>query len=225
MPKSREKEKLAVPPSVRTVAGALIALRDVMKKEHGIDVDVEVRVYSWPTTHRLAQLAIEDMVSEIDGWRTEHRTSSGRSLSGGEDLHFYDAQGQGLNKGLTVTIFKIDGEKSQRMVAIPKSFKKYGKAAYAVTRIRLLFRELYGVDASVKVNAKVKVSDYLFSPSFNKDLTLDGAVEILNTIKNGTDWSMSDSETRYSPSFGYHRFILSGKNIDFEISFDLPKDE
>ncbi|MGM1023185.1 MAG: hypothetical protein ACQEXV_22365 [Bacillota bacterium] len=59
--------------SQNTVAEAIMALRNVIKKEYDLNVDVDVSIYGWLTTLHLAKLTVKDMVAGIEGWETRHR--------------------------------------------------------------------------------------------------------------------------------------------------------
>lgn len=49
------------PPTVN-VARYLKYLKELIKNELGLDAEISLRIHSWPSTNRIAQLVISDMV-------------------------------------------------------------------------------------------------------------------------------------------------------------------
>lgn len=210
--------------SQNTVAESTFALRNVIKQEHNLDVDVKVRIHGWPTTLHLAKLAMKDMVAGTEGWERNCREVPGY-LDNGKNkgiLNVIDAKGTGVNKGLELIIFKSEGEKIHRPRAIPKNFAKYSKVAYAIMSIRSIIRELYGVDAFIEVQAKVKISQYQLIPSVNPNVTIETAREILSSVAIGTKWMKHELTRQHTSSWGTYDLGISGNNVNFSISIDLP---
>ncbi|MGM1023186.1 MAG: hypothetical protein ACQEXV_22370 [Bacillota bacterium] len=115
-----------------------------------------------------------------------------------------DAKGTGVNEGLNLVIYKTEGEKVLRPRAIPMKLEKYSRVAYAIMSIRSIIRELYDADASIEVRAESKNSKYYLRPSFNQNVTIEIARDILSSVAVGTKWVESEMKREYSSSWKTH---------------------
>jgi hypothetical protein len=219
---AKRKAKPIPVPSVRTIAGAVIALRKVMKDEHGLDVDIKVNIHGWTSTTYLARLVVADIAEDGGAsWTNEWHTADSD-----DKLTFFCANGGGLDKDLDVTIFKREGVRAGKKRKLLKSPpKSMSKSAWAVHRLCSLSRELYGVDANVVIEAWVEASWSIFSTSKNPHVTPEVATEVLGDVATGTDWLQKKEVSTYPSRTNIHRYKLQGEGIDFEIRMELPKEE
>ncbi|SEB27622.1 hypothetical protein [Paenibacillus sp. 276b] len=201
------------PPTV-SVARYLEYLKELIKNELGLDAEISLTIHSWPSTNRIAQLVISDMVEGSNNWTTKNEIIDDKGAFG--SMSFTSAK-KGSNKYhySEIIIYKSERQTKHRLGTLPRSTKKYSPIANALLEIRKIVRSLYGVDPRIGVQAKVQKSRSLFSTGFNEGITKETAKEILSAICKGTNWKYVESTSSFTESFELH-----GTNIEIGISFD-----
>lgn len=202
------------PPTV-SVARYLEYLKELFKNEYGLDVEISLRIHSWPSTNRLAQLVILDMVEGTNNWTTQNEFINDTGALG--SMSYMRAK-KGSNKYhySEIVIYKSERQTKHRLGTLPLSTKRYSPIANALLEIRKKVRSLYGVDPQIGVQAKIQESRSLFSAGFNEGITKETAKEILSTICKGTNWKYVESSSSFTESFELH-----GSNIEIGISLDI----
>lgn len=202
------------PPTV-SVARYLEYLKELIKNELGLDAEISLKIHSWPSTNRIAQLVISDMIEGSNNWTTKNEIIDDKGAFG--SMSFTSAK-KGSNKYhySEIIIYKSERQTKHRLGTLPRSTKKYNPIANALVEIRKNVRSLYGVDPRIGVQAKVQKSRSLFSTGFNESITKETAKEILCTICKGTNWKYTESTSRFTESLEVH-----GPNIEIGISFDI----
>ncbi|PWW01182.1 hypothetical protein DFQ01_11072 [Paenibacillus cellulosilyticus] len=222
MVKTRSRKKPATPstPSTYTVAGAMVRLREIIKEEFNLDVELNVDIHGWHYPPRLAQLALKDMLSEVEGWDIRHNYYEEDKSHRLEEYHVWSGSAKAQGRPAhDLSIFTT--KKKRPLIPLSRSTKNYSRVAVAMYRIRRLVRDLYGVDAIVKISVQVDYSKYLFSMSRNSHVTEDIALEVLALIQIGTDWKIQDFNSPLKRYSNYYRMAsLVGKGI--EVLFHLP---
>ncbi|PWW06299.1 hypothetical protein DFQ01_103201 [Paenibacillus cellulosilyticus] len=219
MVRTNKRKGTATPtvPSTRSVAGAIFSLKETMKRELGIEAEVSVRIHGWTFPERLAKLALKDMISEVMEWEIHYNHYDGTQHL--EEYSVWSAQSGGGRGKERISIFT--SKKKRAATPLPRSTKKYSPIAYATHWIRQLVRELYGVDADVRISVHVDRSDYWFSTPKNAHIkSEETAIELMQKIQAGTNWEIQDFE-KYSISKYSRTARLEGSGVEF--TFYLPK--
>ncbi|MEK3718942.1 hypothetical protein [Paenibacillus sp. FSL R7-0333] len=224
MVKARQKTGSITPKAVRgDIAESLVDLRKLIKHEYGIDVDVSVNIHNWPYTFRLGVLASKDM-SGGEGWETSAETVPTDYFNGKKNLKtsltFFRTRGVGDNKGLNITIYKIDGEIIKRPRLVDKPKKGGSSVSRDIFQIRSMIKELYEADAEIKIVARVEKETHSFS-TYNSHISIDDSKSFLSSVAVGTNWEQYDYKKWYSEAFGNHTFRLSGPKTQIEMIHSL----
>lgn len=219
MPRKTQSKKV-VKPSAYGMAGAMINLRDLMKKEHNIDVEVQVSIHGWAYPSYLGKVAVQDMARN-GGPDWETYSNSFPAEHGHRAFETFNLAGTSPNNGLKLVIFTGKSGKKRKRVKVNS---KNSAASEAALWIVELARELYGVEADVSVEAKVEVDrKYWTIQCKNSHITLDGARDILAEVKRGTTWTQTDRRDEFYSRVDYIRHQLHGEGIEFTIRVEVEK--
>ncbi|NUU54786.1 hypothetical protein HP548_11925 [Paenibacillus taichungensis] len=110
------------PPTV-SVARYLEYLKELIKNELGLDAEISLRIHSWPSTNRLAQLVISDMVEGTNNWTTKNEIIDDKDALGSM---IYTSAKKGSNKYhySEIIIYKSEHQTKHRLGTSPTINKK-----------------------------------------------------------------------------------------------------